>query len=83
MKFGLDNQLIPVYNYPKDVVLLDDKQVGKSIKAPLPIFKLDFEMSVPKIAVLRELRVPALNLSLLATRYPYVLRLVCKQLIEL
>ncbi|XP_057484014.1 transcription termination factor MTERF6, chloroplastic/mitochondrial-like [Actinidia eriantha] len=71
---SLKNQLIPVYNYLKHVILLDDKQVIKILKTTSWIFGINLEKKiVPKIAALIELGVPAANLSLLVTLHPYVL----------
>ncbi|PSS06242.1 Transcription termination factor like [Actinidia chinensis var. chinensis] len=71
---SLKNQLIPVYNYLKNVILLDDKQVARSMKTSSRIFGMNLEKSiVPKIATLREFRVPASNISLLVTLHPHVL----------
>ncbi|KAG5514302.1 hypothetical protein RHGRI_035642 [Rhododendron griersonianum] len=65
---SLSNQIIPVYNYLKHVILLDDKQVGRSLKYSPRLFTTNLEKHiVPKIATLRELNVPASALSVLVT----------------
>ncbi|KAG5514303.1 hypothetical protein RHGRI_035643 [Rhododendron griersonianum] len=71
---SLSNQIIPVYNYLKHVILLDDMQVGKSLRYSPRLFSSNLENNiVPKIATLREVNVPASTLSFLVTYFPSVL----------
>ncbi|KAI8522733.1 hypothetical protein RHMOL_Rhmol13G0019900 [Rhododendron molle] len=71
---SLSNQIIPVYNYLKHVILLNDMQVGKSLRYSPRLFSSNLENNiVPKIATLREVNVPASTLSLLVTYFPSVL----------
>lgn len=71
---SLNNQLIPLCNYLKSVILLDDKQVRRALKSSLRLFGTGLETDiVPKIATLRKLEVSGSNLVVILMRYPHVL----------
>ncbi|KAG5514301.1 hypothetical protein RHGRI_035641 [Rhododendron griersonianum] len=68
LKCSLTDQIIPVYNYLKTVILLNDKQVRKSFRYSPRLFGTNLEKNIrPRIATLRELNVPASALSVLVT----------------
>lgn len=73
-RYSLSNQIIPAYNFLKDEFLLDDKQVGRSLKYSPRLLGTNLQKKIPpKIATLRELNVPASTLSFMVTYHPTVL----------
>ncbi|XP_058200180.1 uncharacterized protein LOC131315122 [Rhododendron vialii] len=83
LKSSLRNQIIPVYNYLKSVIFLDDKQVRQILKAMPRFFSVNLgNKIVPKVSALRELGAPASKMSMLVTYHPGVLLQSCKKFDE-
>lgn len=83
LKSSLRNQIIPVYNYLKSVILLNDNHVRQIFKNTPRFFSSSLRNNIaPKVSALRKLGVPASKVSLLVAHYPGVLLQSCEKFDE-